>query len=775
MTNQRNVYKQSTAKNLSILVIVFFIGLGSQAILNLSISNFIAELDQKISNAHAETLIGEEIILEIQKMETNFFEMSALPNKHLRRILNQAILTQQTKIEYALNILNQGGLYRYRIDLNLPNTDVEYETLSYQPVRLNSFSFAYADIVPKFDHINQKLHTLQELQESISAYKATSDPQLSERLMDLTLEIKKIKPVFQRIKEDANRIFYQNKLDVRDIQAQVEAQKQQYRDIQIALTLITLILGLLIFLRLSRNIKHNLQEIQIHQDYTQDILDSQSNIIIVNDGNKIIDASGGFFTFLKGFNTLEAFAEKYDCICDLFIKEEGYVYKFEDQNWLDFLVENPLVTHKVKLDFNNAITTFQISAIKSGKYSRYIISMFDISDNERINADLKIEKNKALSATQAKGEFLANMSHEIRTPLNAILGFIALLKEKTLDTESSKFLNIIDSSSHSLLSIINDILDFSKIESGKLDMDITAFAPRQELSNIAELFSARCSEKNINFKLTLSDDLPDCIESDVLRIKQVIANLLSNAIKFTEPQKTVSLLVDYKDQHLICEVADQGIGMTPEFQARIFEAFSQAETSTTRKYGGTGLGLSISAKLVEALHGQLSCQSELNVGSTFIFRIPAKTCQAVVKPEAVQIAEGQTVTGMILLVEDNKTNQLLMSAIFKKQGLAFEIANDGLEAVAAIQKRHYDLILMDENMPNLNGIEATKQIRQLEATHALPYKKPLIIIAVTANAMTGDRERFIETGMDEYLAKPIKLPKLLELFQRFLPKSSAPD
>lgn len=596
------------------------------------------------------------------------------------------------------------------------------------------------------------------------------DPLLSERLIDLTLEIKKLKPVFHRIKEDANRIFYQNKLDVRDIQSQVEAQKKQYRDIQIALTLITLVLGLLIFLRLSRNIKQNLQEIQVHQDYTQDILDSQSNIIIVNDGNKIIDASGGFFHFLNEFDSLDAFSKRYDCICDLFIKEEGFIYKFENQNWLDYLVENPHTTHKAKLDYDNRLTTFQISAVKSGKYSRYIISMFDISDNERINNALNIEKNKALSATQAKGEFLANMSHEIRTPLNAILGFIALLKDKTHDAESTKFLNTIDSSSHSLLSIINDILDFSKIESGKLDIDSVAFDPRQELTSTADLFSARCSEKNLNFKLTLADNLPDCIETDALRIKQVIANLLSNAIKFTDPQKTISLTVDYQNNHLICEVVDEGIGMTPEFQARIFEAFSQAETSTTRKYGGTGLGLSISAKLVEALGGQLTCQSELNVGSRFGFSIPAKTCQALPKPAITQAAEGQILSGTILLVEDNKTNQLLMSAIFKKQGVRFDIANDGLEAVAAVQKRHYDLVLMDENMPNLNGIEATKQIRQLETDKALSYDEPLIIIAVTANAMTGDRERFMEAGMNEYLTKPINLPKMLEVFGRFLVK-----
>ncbi|BBP42350.1 ATP-binding protein [Thiosulfativibrio zosterae] len=768
MKNRNHHHNHSTSKNLSLLLLVFFIGLGSQAILNLSIANFIAVLDQKVKNAHIETLIGEEIILEIQKMETHFFEMASFPNPHLRRILKNEILEQQEEIEHSLEILNQGGVYKHRIDLNLPNTEAQFESLIYKPEKRNSFSFAHADIVPKFGIINQKLASLKGMQDYIDQLRMEKSPLLAEKLTELNLEVKLLKPLFHRIKEDANRIFYQNKLDSRSIQEQVEGQKDDYRNIQMGLTLVALFFGILVFVRLSQNIKNNLKEIEVNQDYTQDILDSQSNIIIVNDGVNIIDASGGFFSFFREFDSLESFSKSYQCICELFVKEEGYVYRFEDKNWIEYILQNPNATHKAKLRYQGKTTIFQVSAVKSTKYERYIISMFDISENERINQDLKIEKNKALAATQAKGEFLANMSHEIRTPLNAILGFISLMKDKTHDAENTKYLNTIDSSSHSLLGIINDILDFSKIESGKLDIDPSPFDPRKEFSSTADLFKARCSEKNLNFNITLSDALPNCIETDILRVKQVISNLLSNAIKFTEPNKAVSLSVDYQNGCLVCQVSDEGIGMTPEFQARIFEAFSQAESSTTRKYGGTGLGLTISAKLIGMLGGELKCESELHVGSRFSFSIPAKICQDLKPDDAPKIENSTQIEGHLLLVEDNKTNQLLMSALLKKQGLTFDIANDGLEAITALQERHYDLVLMDENMPNLNGIEATKQIRILEAKGELPYKQPLVIIAVTANAMTGDRERFLAAGMNEYLTKPINLPKLTEIFRRFL-------
>ena len=722
-----------TPRNLFLLLLIFIVGIGSQAILNLSISNFISDLDQQVRNSEVENLIGQEITLEIYKIESDFFQMAAFPNRHLRKILIEDILEQQEEIEHALEILNQGGTYKHRIDLNLPNTEEQFEILHYRPKKLDKFSFSRSDILPKFKIINQKIGELTQRLTHIDSLRKNQSPELSKAITNLKLQVKFFQPLFHRLKEDANHIFYRNKLDFQQTRIEVAQKKTHYRNIQLALTISVLLLGLLAFYTLSRNIKNTTQQIQKNQDYTQDILDSQTNIIIVNDGFNIIDASGGFFKFFSGYPSLQAFSKDYDCICNLFVKEPGLVYRFEDQNWIDFLISNPETIHKCKVLYNDKITTFQINAVKSDKYHRYIISMFDISENEKINADLQEQKNRALEATNAKGAFLANMSHEIRTPLNAILGFIGLLKDKYNDEESTKYLNTIDHSSHSLLGIINDILDFSKIESGKLDTDPVEFEPHKEFATTADLFRARCSEKKLLFTIELSECLPKGLKSDILRIKQVLSNLISNAIKFTESHKSITLKIDYQDGLLYCSVEDQGIGISPEAVENIFDAFSQAEVSTTRKYGGTGLGLAISSKLVKMLGGELKVESILGKGSRFYFYIPAEPVEI---SDKFASKENQTVhfSGHILLVEDNKTNQLLMSAILKKQGLTFDIAQDGLEAIEAFKTKHYDLVLMDENMPNLNGIEATKNIRLLEQENPNTEKK-LTIIALKAKTM----------------------------------------
>ncbi|MEA1989618.1 MAG: ATP-binding protein, partial [Pseudomonadota bacterium] len=661
----KKIFSQ-TPRNLFLLLVIFIVGIGSQAILNLSISNFISDLDQQVRNSEVENLLGQEITLEIYKIESDFFQMAAFPNKHLRKILIEDILEQQEEIEHALEILNKGGIYKHRIDLNLPNTEEQFEILHYRPKKLNNFSFSRSDILPKFKIINQKIGELTQQLVYIDRLRKNNSPELSEAITNLKLEVKFFQPLFYRLKEDANHIFYRNKLDFQQTRVEVAQKKKYYRNIQLALTVSVLLLGLLAFYTLSRNIKNTTQQIQTNQDYTQDILDSQTNIIIVNDGFSIIDASGGFFKFFSGYPTLQAFSQDYDCICDLFVEEPGLVYKFEDQNWIDYLINNPETNHKCKILYKDKMTTFQINAVKSDKYHRYIISMFDISENEKTNADLQEQKNRALEATNAKGAFLANMSHEIRTPLNAILGFIGLLKDKYHDAESTKYLNTIDNSSHSLLGIINDILDFSKIESGKLDIDPIEFTPHKEFSTTADLFRARCSEKHLSFTIELSKNLPNGLKSDILRIKQVLSNLISNAIKFTEPHKEITLQIDYKEGLLYCSVQDQGIGISPEALNNIFDAFSQAEVSTTRKYGGTGLGLAISSKLVNMLGGELKVESTLGKGSRFYFYVPAEVVRI---PENVVLTENQTVhfSGHILLVEDNKTNQLLMSAILKKQ------------------------------------------------------------------------------------------------------------
>ena len=374
----------------------------------------------------------------------------------------------------------------------------------------------------------------------------------------------------------------------------------------------------------------------------------------------------------------------------------------------------------------------------------------------------KNEESKKL--LKVKSEFLANMSHEIRTPLNAINGFMDLIEEKNNDSEISKYVNIIQDSSKNLLHIIEDILDLSKIESGKMLISNTDFEVKKEFEIVTYLFNTKLALKNIEFILQIDESVPKFLHSDPLRLKQVISNLLDNAIKFTDEGKKIILTISFDNQYLNVSLEDQGLGISQDRLDEIFKPFTQADNSTTRKYGGTGLGLTISSKLINLLGGKLEVSSIVNQGSRFYFAVPVSIGNEVINNEEKKITFNfQNKT--ILLVEDNKSNQLFMKVIFKKFNLQYDIANDGIEAIKLFEENQYDIIIMDENMPNMSGIEATKYIRKVELEKNLKHTP---IIALTANALEGDKEKFLNSGMDEYLTKPLKQEKLAEALSHYL-------
>ncbi|MEA3289562.1 MAG: ATP-binding protein [Campylobacterota bacterium] len=400
---------------------------------------------------------------------------------------------------------------------------------------------------------------------------------------------------------------------------------------------------------------------------------------------------------------------------------------------------------------------------KKNEYINKINQELEIKVHQR-TSDLREEKQKAIEANRAKSEFLANMSHEIRTPLNAILGFVDILKTDIKEQRSLEYINIIDSSSKSLLQVINDILDLSKIESGKLEIEKINFDSKKEFEIIASLFDVKCTQKNINLIINIDPDLPPVINTDPLRIKQIIANLLSNAIKFTPNGNNIFIDITYDTSMLTVSVKDQGVGISNDKLDYIFEAFSQEKSSTSRNYGGTGLGLSISSELVKLLGGELKVKSEIDVGSEFYFSIPIIVGKVLKEKNKIGKSIDFSNT-KLLLVEDNKANQMFMKVILQKMNIQFDIANDGEEAVSIFKNNSYDLILMDENMPNMNGIEAIKYILEYEKENDLVHTP---IVALTANALIGDRERFLSSGMDEYLTKPVDKNKLSDLFQMML-------
>ena len=410
------------------------------------------------------------------------------------------------------------------------------------------------------------------------------------------------------------------------------------------------------------------------------------------------------------------------------------------------------------------LTSVIIHIFNSIKQEKIIEEQY--KDIERINKELKKANKKEMQASRHKSEFLANMSHEIRTPLNAIIGFISLLEEGEKDTDKLKYMEIIKSSSDSLVIIINDILDISKIESGQIDMNYIDFEPLKEINNVVELFKAKALEKNITLSIAYSDNIPKILNSDPFRIKQILVNLLSNAIKFTPKNLSISCFVYYKDEQLFIEVKDKGIGIAQNKQEYIFDTFTQAESSTTRSYGGTGLGLAISKSLAKMLNGTIALKSELGKGSTFTLNVKVKVAKNSILEKTTTISNhNKLVDKHILVVEDIEANRMFIGVILKNIGLSYDVAKDGLEAIDKFKNNTYDLILMDENMPKVSGTEATKKILSIEKEITLTHTP---IIALTANALYGDKDRFIEAGMDDYLTKPLAPATLLNMLKKYL-------
>lgn len=371
--------------------------------------------------------------------------------------------------------------------------------------------------------------------------------------------------------------------------------------------------------------------------------------------------------------------------------------------------------------------------------------------------------NRIKKAEKIKSDFLSNMSHEIRTPLNAIIGFIKLIKEKK-DDKSDEYLDIVENSSKQLLFIINDILDLTKIEKNKVKLEISDFNAKKEFQLIKELFVANALSKKIDLKFNIANTIPMFIKSDIFRLKQIISNLLSNAIKFTPKNGEVILDISMFKNKIRISISDNGMGIPKNKQKIIFNSFSQVDEATTRKFGGTGLGLAICSKLVKLFDSKLILKSEENKGSTFYFDIELVKSDKKIENNEIKI-ESRKYFGKILLVEDNPTNQFLMEVTFDNLSLDVIIANDGIEAIEIFKKHNFDLIFMDENMPNMNGIEASKKIIEYEKENNLKHTN---IVALTANAQKNDKNRFLNAGMNEYMAKPLDMDILYEVLDKYL-------
>ncbi len=419
---------------------------------------------------------------------------------------------------------------------------------------------------------------------------------------------------------------------------------------------------------------------------------------------------------------------------------------------------------------------------ESDECTYFLATERDITERKNAESQLIKAISKAEAATIAKSEFLANMSHELRTPMNGILGLTEILQGGELTEDVRECVDAIHSSGMSLLSIVNDILDLSKIEAKELEIEKYPFKIKDTLKNIKDVTSLSAARKNLNYDINLNMNVPDWLMGDGKRIQQIIFNLVGNAIKFTE-NGGISVSIDWKDisssSSLVIQVQDTGIGIPDEFHKHLFNKFSQADTSISRKFGGTGLGLAITKYLVEMMGGTIGFTSKVNHGTIFYVSIPINVApkQDIFQSE-IKVSNENSLVGVdlqhihALIVEDHPINQMLAIKWLKKLGIKnVHSALNGFESLTLLRNNAYDFILMDCQMPELDGYETTSLIRDMEKQ--MHTRTP--IIAMTANAMLGEREKCLMAGMDDYLSKPLNFSEFQSCIAKWVGASPSPD
>jgi PAS domain S-box-containing protein len=520
--------------------------------------------------------------------------------------------------------------------------------------------------------------------------------------------------------------------------------------------------------------KQSDQRLRDQQFYTRSLIESNIDALMTTDPAGIITDVNKQMEALTGSTRDELIGAPFkDCFTDPERAEAGIKRVLNEKSVTDYELTARARNGKQTVVSYNATTFYDRHRTLKGVFA----AARDVTERKRFERELQQAKAAAESASRTKSDFLASMSHEIRTPMNAIMGIADLLAKTALTPEQDKYVQIFRRSGDNLLNLINDILDLSKVEASQLDLERTGFSLSDHLEKVIEMVLPRAHEKNLVLECDIAPGVSNDLVGDPTRLRQVLLNLLGNAIKFTEAG-TVSLKV-VPDQDFAVPtamrftVADTGIGIAADKLARIFERFTQADSSTTRRFGGSGLGLTISKRLVELMGGRIWVTSEVDKGSAFGFAVPFEIWAAANRPVSAPIGTG-TETPLrplrILMAEDSPDNCTIALAYLEDTPYRVDVAETGLIACEMFKANRYDLVLMDRQMPVMDGLTATRALRAWERANG---RQPTPIIALTASALKGDRETCLASGCTAYLTKPIKQDVLLQAIRDYTDASHA--
>ena len=505
------------------------------------------------------------------------------------------------------------------------------------------------------------------------------------------------------------------------------------------------------------------QRLRDQQFYTRSLIESNIDALMTTDPSGIITDVNKQMEALTGCTRDELIGAPFkNYFTDPERAEAGIKRVLSEKKLTDYELTACARDGKQTVVSYNATTFYDRDRTLQGVFA----AARDVTERKRVEAELQQAKAAAESASQTKSEFLASMSHEIRTPMNAIIGIADLLAKTSLSPEQDKYVQIFRRAGDNLLHLINDILDLSKVEASQLELERTRFSLNDLLGKVTEMVTVRAHEKGLALVCEIAPEVPGDLVGDPTRLRQVLLNLVGNAIKFTESgEVTLRVTLDVESQvpgALRFTISDTGIGISGEKLGTVFERFTQADSSTTRRYGGSGLGLTISKRLVELMGGRISVESAVGAGSIFSFAVPIEIFAGPARQAAVSVGTGreQPLPALhILLVEDSPDNRTITIAYLQDAPYRIEIAENGAIAYEKFTAGRYDLVLMDRQMPVMDGLTATRAIREWEKANRRP---PTPIIALTASALKGDQEKFEAAGCTAFLTKPIKQEVLLQ-------------